>query len=63
MTKVLNCADVMQGCAMVIRGESEDEVMQQAGDHAARAHGVVEPTPEVVSQIRAAIHDQQRAAG
>jgi predicted small metal-binding protein len=61
MTKVLNCADVMQGCAMVIRGESDDDVMRQAGEHAARDHGVPNPPAEVVSQIRAAIHDEEPA--
>ena len=58
MTKVLNCADVMQGCAQVLRGQTEDEVMQQAGEHAARDHGVQQPPPEVVAQIRAAIRDE-----
>jgi len=36
MSKVLHCGDVMEGCAQVLRGTTEDEVMQQAGVHAAR---------------------------
>jgi predicted small metal-binding protein len=60
MRKVLHCADVMEGCAQVLHGATEDEVMQQAGQHAARDHGVSNPPAEVVAKIRAAIREEQQ---
>ncbi len=60
MSKVLHCGDVMEGCAQVLRGTTEDEVMQQAGVHAARDHGVSNPPAEVVAKIRAAIREEQQ---
>ncbi len=38
MAKVLNCSDVTPGCNFEIRGNSEDEVLKKANEHAKTAH-------------------------
>ena len=40
MAKVLRCSDVGFECDGVIRAETEEEVMQQAAEHAKTAHDV-----------------------
>lgn len=56
--KVLRCRDVGFDCEGEIRAESEDEVMQQAAEHAQRDHNTT-VTPEMASQIRGLIRDTQ----
>jgi predicted small metal-binding protein len=58
MTKVLKCADVVPGCNVELRGSSEDEVLKKANDHAKSAHNMHTMSPEVLSKVRAAIHDE-----
>ena len=58
MSKVIHCNKVNPSseCDHVIRGESEEEVLRKAGDHA-KEHGL-EPTPELIEKVRAAIEDE-----
>jgi predicted small metal-binding protein len=58
MPKVLECAkvDPSSGCQHVVRGETEDEVLRNAGEHA-REHGIREVTPELAERVRANIRD------
>lgn len=58
MAKILHCRDVGFDCEGVIRGETEDEVLQQAAEHARNDHGMQDVSPEVVEQIRAQIRDE-----
>ncbi len=60
MAKVLRCSDVGFECDGVIRAETEEEVMQQAAEHAKTAHDVQELTEEVVQKVKAAIQDEQQ---
>ncbi len=62
MGKVIHCNKVNPSseCDHVIRGETEDDVLQQAGIHA-KEHGL-EPTPELIEKVRALIEDEQAAA-
>ena len=56
--KELRCADVGMDCDEVMRGESEDEVMQQAAMHARDVHGMSESDlQQNESAIRGAIRD------
>lgn len=57
MTKVLKCGDLMPGCDFQARGDTDDEVLQQAAVHAKEAHGI-DPTPELVDQVKAVIKDE-----
>jgi len=58
MPKVLECArvDPSSGCQQVVRGETEDEVLQKAGEHA-REPGIREVTPELIERVKANIRD------
>jgi predicted small metal-binding protein len=39
MSKVLKCGDLVSGCPYEARG-TEEEILEQAGRHAAEAHGL-----------------------
>ncbi len=58
MPKVLHCNDVVGNCDFVARGESEQEILQQAAEHARTAHQVNEVTPELADRVRSAIRDE-----
>lgn len=55
--KQFACGTVVDGCDGVVTGETEDEVLAAAAQHAAEAHGMSEVPPEVVGAIRAGITD------
>jgi predicted small metal-binding protein len=58
MAKELRCADVGFDCQAVIRGDSEEDVMSQAADHAKGAHGMSDPDlQQKEAAIRGAIRD------
>jgi predicted small metal-binding protein len=54
--KTLTCGDIIPGCTATFTGETEGEVLQQAGRHAVEVHGL-ELTPELVETVRAQIRD------
>ncbi len=54
--KTLHCRDAGFDCQGVIRGNTEDEVMKQAAQHALDVHGV-SVTPEMASQLRTLIKE------
>ncbi len=58
MAKVLKCSDVGFECDGVIRADTEEQVMQQAAEHAKTVHDVQELTAEIVQKVRAAIEDE-----
>ena len=51
MAKILECAKVdrSSGCQHVVRGETEEEVLQKAGEHA-QEHGIRQVTPELIAR-------------
>ena len=65
MGKVLNCGDVKPGCNFEIRGNTEEEVLQKAAEHAKSEHGLETIPPDVLAKVRGAIHDdaEPRAKG
>lgn len=56
MTKTLACGEIMEGCSAIFSGDTEDEVLVQAGQHAVEEHGL-EVTPELVEVVRGHIRD------
>jgi predicted small metal-binding protein len=58
MAKTMRCNDVVGNCDFVAHGESEQEIMDQAGEHARTAHQVEEITPEMAEKVRGAIRDE-----
>ena len=55
MSKRLDCP--LEGCHASIEGESEDEIMEQAADHAASAHPELTLDEETAANIRSKIVD------
>jgi len=59
MAKVLRCKDVgPSDCEFEARGETVDEIMQQAAKHAKDDHGMDEISKEMAEKVQAAIHDE-----
>ncbi|MRR07630.1 MAG: DUF1059 domain-containing protein [Deltaproteobacteria bacterium] len=58
MSKILECAkvDPSSGCNYIVRGETEEEVLQKAAEHA-KEHGIREVTPELIERVKANIRD------
>ncbi len=55
--KVLNCRDAGFDCEGVIRADSEDEILRQAGEHVQQVHGGT-VSPEMATQLRGLIRDE-----
>jgi predicted small metal-binding protein len=57
MAKTFYCKDAGSDCAQVIRGETEEEVLQKAAEHAKSVHNM-EVTPEMAQQVRTLIKEE-----
>ncbi len=58
MAKVVYCKDAgFHDCATVLRGQTEDEVLQKAGEHAKAVHNL-EVTPELTQQVKTLIKEE-----
>ena len=55
MSKVLRCGELFPGCSVEARGETEDEILMQAAEHAKRDHGVTQIDPGTLAKVKAAI--------
>jgi predicted small metal-binding protein len=60
MGKILECAkvDPSSGCAHVVRGKTDEEVMKNAAEHA-KQHGIRQMTPELMAKAKAQIRDEK----
>lgn len=61
MTKLLRCDDLMPGCSFEARGDSEEEVLAQAAQHAKTAHNLSEIPEEMMDQVRGAIREEDQS--
>ena len=61
MSKMIDCGKVnpASGCAHIVRGETEEEVLTNARIHA-REHGFNEETPELLAIFKANIVDEEQ---
>ncbi|HLC28777.1 MAG TPA: DUF1059 domain-containing protein [Dehalococcoidia bacterium] len=59
MGKIVDCGkvDPSTGCSHVVRGETEDELMKNAAEHA-KEHGIVEVTPALMERVRVSIQEE-----
>jgi predicted small metal-binding protein len=55
--KVLQCGTVVPGCKFVLHGESEDELLVLAAEHAHSVHEIDHLSEELKAKIRSAIRD------
>ena len=60
MAKVLRCNDLMPGCPFEARGNSEEEVLAQAAEHAKTAHNLSQIPEGMLSQVRGAIREDDQ---
>ena len=58
MAKTVSCRDVGMDCDFVAKGETNEDIMQQAAEHAHTAHNMTEIPPEVADKVRGAIRDE-----
>lgn len=56
--KTLRCRDAGFDCDAVMRAETEEEIFQQAAEHAKTAHNLSEISEQAVEAIRAVIRDE-----
>ena len=52
----ITCRDVGQNCDCVVQGETEEEHMKNAAEHAVKDHGYTGMTPEMKERIKSHIH-------
>jgi predicted small metal-binding protein len=52
------CGRVVPDCTFVVTAPTEEELLSKVAGHAAEVHGITEITPELVSQVRAAIESR-----
>jgi predicted small metal-binding protein len=55
MGKILRCGELFPGCSIEARGETEEEVLRQAAEHARRDHGLAQIEPATLAKVKAAI--------
>ena len=56
MAKELRCGELVPGCATVIRGKDDADVLRQAAAHAVDDHHMT-VTPELAEKVKAAIKE------
>ena len=54
--KEFRCRDVGANCDYVVQGNTEDEILAKAAEHARIAHNMTEIPPEMMEKVRDAIH-------
>ena len=58
MEKVIHCREVGFDCDGVIRANTEEEALKMAAEHASKAHGVNDVTPEMVEKIKSVMREE-----
>lgn len=49
------CENVVPGCEGEVHGETEEQTMQAAAEHAATAHGLAELDADTIEKVKAGI--------
>ena len=63
MAKVLKCNDINLGCSFEARGNTDEDVLKKAGEHARSVHKMHEIPPDVLDKARSAIREEGKALG
>jgi predicted small metal-binding protein len=56
--KIMKCSSTRLACDFVARGDSEEQVMAQAAEHARKDPGMQTIPPEVAAKVKAAIRKE-----
>jgi len=59
MGRVLKCSEVHLGCKFEVRGETEDEILQQHAEHARKEHKLTEIRLEDWESARKASREEE----
>lgn len=57
MAKRIRCSDVGPDCDYEAMGDTEEDLLELVAEHADRAHGIEEISPELEKKIRGAMKD------
>ena len=57
MSKTLQCDAIVPGCPWQGTAETEEELLQQAAEHAKHDHGIEQIDAPLAQQVQAAIRD------
>ena len=55
MSYTFRCEDVIPGCEGEVHGETPEETLQAAAEHAASAHDITELDDDTVEKVKASI--------
>lgn len=55
--KQFYCGAVIPGCKAKFTAQTDDDILRQVAQHAARDHGINEVPESVVTQVRASIRE------
>ena len=55
MGKILRCGELFPGCSIEARGETEEEILRQAAEHARKDHGLSQIDAGTLAKVKAAI--------
>lgn len=58
MTKQISCGDLIPGCKFTAEAKTEEELMKQVAEHAARDHAIQKVTPELAAKVKAVIRNR-----
>jgi len=60
LSKIVDCAKVnpASGCGHVVRGETMEELLKNAAEHA-KSHNM-EPTPELLEMVKSYIEEEKK---
>ncbi len=58
MTKVIRCRDLGFECDGVLKGESEEEVLAMAAEHAKDAHDISDMSDEMFHKVKSIIREE-----
>ena len=56
MAKTMKCGDLMPGCDFEAHGETVEDILNAAAQHAKEAHGL-QVTPELAEKVKSVIKD------
>jgi len=59
MTKILDCRAMGVDCDVILEGETDDEIMEKARQHASSAHNLPNIPPGLEKKCRDAIKEKE----
>jgi predicted small metal-binding protein len=63
MAKVLKCNDLNPDCSFEARGNTDEDVLKMAAEHAKTVHKMNKIPPDVLDKARKAIRNEGKARG